>query len=222
MGFHTFAQQATGNCLVPGTSGQLSVEYYNDRLSDGKDGHLIIYNNSGVSIPKVHIKVTVRITWTEVVNLGNGITYPKSKSKVLELCNDEIYDIPREESIITRTRRGVIKGGPQKEGKNYSYSVEIRIPSADNISNSESQAISNDDELIYSDKKIYKMNIVADCKAFIVVDVYKTSSGNFYANMKSPESKKGMNIFKLNSASDNAYIEYGDCQYSFYLNQARW
>ncbi|MBQ4398217.1 MAG: hypothetical protein II829_01370 [Bacteroidales bacterium] len=114
------AQNAASSYPVP--SGSLNVEYFNDRSHDSsKQGRLKITNNSDLTITKAHIRVTVVISWYE------QSSYPIRSKKTLELCDDDFTNIPaaRRSIELTSSRRGVIEGGPEKEGKTYQYNIEI-------------------------------------------------------------------------------------------------
>ncbi len=122
-GFSANAQNAMGRCNVPYTSEDLSVAYYNDRLSGGQNGHLEISNNSELTISQAHILVKVLIRWEEKTK---GSTFPIMNKKTLILCDDDFYNIPPKKTIEkTSSKRGIIKGGPEKSGKTYQYIVEI-------------------------------------------------------------------------------------------------
>lgn len=96
----------------------------------------------------------------------------------------------------------------------------------ENVQNNTSSGktvVSNDnDQKIYSNKKIYKF-AYGDCGYSITVDIFVTPSGSFYANMKQPEEITGMRIQRMTDSRDyNAFIEYNDCYYAFYLNHEKW
>lgn len=108
-------QQATTQQRL--ADGNVVVKYYNDVLNGGKDGFLIIDNHSSYTIDHLHIRVTVKVTSYE-----NNI----KQEKTLVLCDDNITDIPASQTLtVSRTNRGVIKGGPEKDGKTYVYNIEI-------------------------------------------------------------------------------------------------
>lgn len=120
IGISASAQNASNSYSL--ISGSLDVEYYNDRSHDlSKNGRLIITNNSDLTITKVHIRVTVLISWFE-----QTYGYPVKNKKTLELCDDDFTNIPTRKPLeLTRSKRGVIAGGPEKEGKTYQYNIEI-------------------------------------------------------------------------------------------------
>lgn len=122
MGLSASSQNVSGSYTVP--SGSLNVDYYNDRCHDSnKNGRLVITNNSDLTISKAHIYVTVFITWYEQ---SKRSSYPIKNTKTLELCDDDFYDIPSHKMIeLTSSKRGVVKGGPEKDGKTYQYSIQI-------------------------------------------------------------------------------------------------
>lgn len=103
--------------------GSLEVQYFNDRANDlsNPGGRLIITNNSDVTVSKAHIRVTVLIRWQE-----QSQGFPVTSKKTLELCDDDFTNIPAHKTLeFTRSKRGIIEGGPEKAGKNYSYNIEI-------------------------------------------------------------------------------------------------
>lgn len=119
-GVSAIAQNATSSYSL--VSGSLNVEYYNDRSHDlSKNGRLIITNSSDLTISKAHIRVTVLISWFEQTN-----GYPMRNKKTLELCDDDFTNIPSRKTLeLTSSNRGIIAGGPEKQGKTYQYNIEI-------------------------------------------------------------------------------------------------
>lgn len=113
VGMYAKGQQATTQWF----NGRVTVKYYNDVLYGGQNGHLVIDNNSTYEIDHITIRVTVNVT-----SLNE---YGMEQVKTLVLCDDRITDIPTGQSTILKTNRGVIKGGPEKEGKTYEYNIEI-------------------------------------------------------------------------------------------------
>lgn len=113
VGMSVKGQQATSQWF----DGRVTVKYYNDVLNGGQNGHLVINNNSSYEIDHISIRVTVNVT--------SQNEYGIKQSKTLVLCDDRITDIPTGQSTIHKTSRGVIKGGPEKEGKTYEYNIEI-------------------------------------------------------------------------------------------------
>ena len=98
----------------------LSVEYYNERSTDQtKNGKLVITNKFNATA-KAHITVTVRITYTE-----NVAGIDMKKNKTLVLCDDEFSNIRPGTEIYLKSNRGIIKGGPEKEGKKYDYHIDV-------------------------------------------------------------------------------------------------
>lgn len=215
------AQQAEGSFEIP--TGSLSVSYYNDRSTGGQNGHLVITNNSETTITKAHIKVSVLIRWTELVN-----DFPIANKKTLILCDDDFTDIPKNQTIEKySSKRGVVKGGPEKEGKTYTYSVDITDVTYNGVSFptsgvQKSTPLNSGDELMYDQLKIGGVY----CDQSITVDVYyNPSTQRCYANMTYPERINNMTIWRLddNSGMYNAYISYNGCDtYFLTINLARW
>ena len=75
------------------------------------------------------------------------------------------------------------------------------------------------DELVEEDLRIHEYFCEED---YIIVDIYKTSSGSFYANMTYPETKNRMTIYKGTGSLGNAYIKYKNCSYVFTINESTW
>lgn len=121
--FGLSASAQSGSSSQSFIGGSLEVQYFNDRARDlnNPGGRLIITNNSDVAVSKVHIRVTVLIRWQE-----QSQGFPITSKKTLELCDDDFTNIPAHKTIeLTRSKRGIIEGGPEKAGKNYSYNIEI-------------------------------------------------------------------------------------------------
>lgn len=115
------AQHVTRSFLVPETPKQLELTYTNKVPLNGSDGSLYIKNHSDKDLKKVHIIVSVKIRWTEMID---G-TIPQNRTKTLILCDDN-FDISAYEAITyTASKRGKIKGGPHKDGKTYTYDIEV-------------------------------------------------------------------------------------------------
>lgn len=220
MGMTINAQNVHGEYLG------LSVDYYNH---GSKTGHLIVNNQTGATISKAHIKVTVLITWTEEVDIPNVGKMPQTNKKTLVLCDDDIYNISTGESKITSSRRGDIKGGPHKPNKNYKYNVEIVFESpfpgqssgGDSYSSSSSSSTS-DGELVMRGEILHTTGASAPAPSRITVDVYRTSDGKYYVNMTSPESIKKMPIFKMTGSVYNGYVKYMNSYYYILINDSRW
>lgn len=222
-GLSANAQQGSGS------QGALSVEYYNH---GSKTGHLIFDNQTGSTISKVHIRVTVLITWTEQIDVPYlGKTDQKNK-KTLVLCDDYFYNIPPNQSKVARSQRGEVKGGPEKTGKTYQYNVEVEyaVPFPGSANNSSSQSgsssSSNNGELIMSGEICHAMYKSMDDPApsRITVNVYKTRDGKYYANMTDPESINNMSIFKVTGTdfAYNGYIAYQNNKYLISINDSMW
>ena len=78
----------------------LSVDYYNH--GEGADkhgtGHLEFHNNTGQTISKAHVTVSVLITWTETNEKEYNI--PINHKKTLILCDDDFYNIAPGDSRV--------------------------------------------------------------------------------------------------------------------------
>lgn len=111
VGVSAKAQHATAQKNMAGKN--VTVEYYNNT----NNGHLVIYNNTDYEIGKLHVRVTVKVTSYNELNM--------KQEKILVLCEDDVTDIPTGKKIVYKTNRGAIKGGPEKEGKTYEYSIEL-------------------------------------------------------------------------------------------------
>lgn len=220
------AQDASNSYSLP--SGSLSVEYYNDRKGDlSKNGRLVFNNSSDASISKVHIRVTVDIRWKEQNQISN-VNIPVTNKKTLVLCDDDFDNIPGKTEITkTNSKRGVIKGGPEKPNKYYSYNIEITNVVSQGVSFptsgvQKSSPLNSGDELMYDQLKIGGLY----CDQIITVDVYYSpSTRRCYANMTSPERINNMTIYRLDDSNPNynAYISYNGCStYFLYVNPARW
>ncbi len=225
MGFCANAQQGRGS------SGLLSVDYYNH---GSQTGHLIFNNQTGISISKAHVKVSVLITRTEYVQVPYVGTVPQKVTKTLILCDDDFYDIPKGESKFTSSKRGVVKGGPEKPEKTYQYNVEVDyyvpFPDSPGNSNSSSSAFSSspssssNGELIMRGEVLHAMLKSSDDPApsRITVDVYRKSDGTYYANITSPETINNLSIFKMTGSVYNGYIRYRNNNYAILINDSRW
>lgn len=213
------AQQGHGSFV------SLNVDYYNH---GSKTGHLIFHNNSGSTISKAHVKVSVHITETDTVVIGS-YAVPTKKNKILILCDDDFYNIPKGESKQTSSSRGVVKGGPEKNGKTYRYEVEVDyqspFPGGGSGSNSSSNGnYSDDGERIMSGEVLHAMMKSLDDPApsRITVDVYRTKDGKYYARMTYPESIEKLEIFKLKGSTYNGYVRYANNNYGILINDGRW
>ena len=222
IGLSVNAQQGVGS------QGALSVEYYNH---GSKTGHLIFNNSTGSTISKVHIRVTVFITWYEQIDVPYLGKTSQKNTKTLVLCDDDFFNISSGQSKVTRSQRGEVKGGPEKDGKTYQYSVEVEyatpFPGSGSSSSSQSSpsySSSNDGELIMSGEVCHAMYKSSDDPApsRITVNVYRTRDGNFYANMTSPETISRLSIFKLTGSVYNGYISYQNNKYGILINDSRW
>lgn len=211
-----------------GSQGNLSVDYYNH---GSKTGHLIFNNGSGTTISKAHVRVTVLITWYEQIDVPYLGKTSQKNTKTLVLCDDDFFDISSGQSKVDRSRRGDVKGGPEKEGKTYQYSVEVEYatPFPESSSNSSSQASSlysssSGGELIMSGEVCHAMYKSGNDPApsRITVDVYRTHDGRYYANLTSPEQVNGLSIFKLSGAVYNGYVKYQNNNYGILINDSRW
>lgn len=219
-GWSANAQQGRGDFL------DLSVVYYNH---GSKTGHLIFYNNSGGTISKAHVLVSVFITEYEYVNVPYLGNVKRAKTKTLILCDDDFYNIPKGESKETSSGRGIVKGGPEKEGKKYEYTVEVSyevpFPGSESSSgSSQSSSTTANGQLVMSGEVLHAMYKSMDDPApsRITVDVYRTSSGKYYANKTSPSSVANMEIFKLSGSVYNGYVRYMNNSYGILINDNRW
>lgn len=221
MGLSVSAQQGSGSY------GSLSVYYYNH---GSKTGHLIFNNQTGATISKAHIKVTVLITWYDSIDIPYMGKQAQKNTKTLVLCDDDFSNISKGESKVTSGRRGVVKGGPEKPGKTYRYNVEVecQVPFPGNSSSSTTQAnnssTSFDGELIMRGEVLHAMYKSSDdlAPSRVTVDVYRTNDGKYYANMTSPETINKMSIFKLTGSVYNGYIKYQNNSYGILINDSRW
>ncbi len=222
MGLPVSAQQGRGS------QGDLIVDYYNH---GSKTGHLIFNNGSGKTISKAHVRVTVLITWYEPIDVPFLGKTNQKNTKTLVLCDDDFYDISSGESKATRSQRGEVKGGPEKEGKTYQYNVEVKyatpFPKNGSINSSQSSSSntsSSDGELIMRGEICHAMYKSGNDPApsRITVDVYRTHDGKYYANLTSPESVDGLSIFKLSGSVYNGYVRYQNNSYGIMINDSRW
>lgn len=128
LGLSAAAQYETGcarSFSVPGAPQTLDLTYINHVPLNGHDGTLRVVNNSDVNLRNVHIKVSVLITWEEMVDVPYVGRVPQKTTKTLILC-DDYFDISAHESeTYSSSRRGVIKGGPHKANKKYDYNIEV-------------------------------------------------------------------------------------------------
>lgn len=220
-GFIAYAQQGVGSL------GGLTVEYYNH---GHETGHLIFNNQTGTTISKVHVKVSVLITKNEYVDVPYVGRVPQKTTKTLVLCDDDFYNIAKGQSKETRSQRGIVKGGPEREGKTYQYNVEVdyQVPFPDGSSNNSSQSSytssSANGELIMQGEVLHAMykSIDDPAPSRITVDVYRTSDGNYYANMTSPTATNHLSIFKLTGSVYNGYVKYMNNSYGILINDSRW
>lgn len=210
-----------------GSKGSLTVEYYNH---GHETGHLIFNNQTGTTISKVHVKVTVLITKNEYVDVPYVGKVPQKTTKTLVLCDDDFYNVAKGQTKETRSQRGIVKGGPEKQGKTYQYSVELdyQVPFPDGSGSNSSQtsytSSSTNGELIMQGEVLHAMykSIDDPAPSRITVDVYRTNDGRYYANMISPESIKQMSIFKLTGSVYNGYVKYLNNSYGILINDSRW
>lgn len=210
-----------------GSMGSLTVDYYNH---GSKTGHLIFNNQTGTTLSKAHVKVTVLISWNEYVDVPYVGKVPQKTTKTLVLCDDDFYNISRGESKVTSGGRGPVKGGPEKQGKTYQYHVEVecQVPFPGSSGSSPSQtnytSSSSNGELIIRGEVLHAMYKSSDDPApsRITVDVYRTSDGRYYANMTSPETINKMSIFKLTGSVYNGYVKYQNNSYGILINDSRW
>lgn len=207
-----------------GSFAGLTVEYYNH---GHESGHLIFNNQTGATISKVHVKVSVLITKNEYVDVPYVGRVPQKTTKTLVLCDDDFYNIAKGQSKETRSQRGIVKGGPEKDGKTYQYTVEvepeIQFPGTSS-SPSNTCPVSSNDNLIMRGEVLHAMYKSLDDPApsRITVDVYMTSDGKYYVNITSPETVSNMSIFKLNGSVYNGYVNYMNNKYGILINDSRW
>ena len=112
--------QVKRSFLVPDTPQQLELTYTNHVPLNGKNGSLYIKNQSDKDLKNVHIIVSVKISWTDTVG-----SYPQKRTKKLILCDDQFDIAAYETNTLKESNRGIIKGGPEKKGKTYSYDIEV-------------------------------------------------------------------------------------------------
>lgn len=121
LGISATAQEVTRSFLVPETAQKLELTYTNHVPHNGKDGSLYIKNQSDKDLKNVHIVVSVRISWTEMID---G-TIPQRRTKKLILCDDKFDIAGNQTTTYTASNRGKIKGGPHNDGKTYDYDIEV-------------------------------------------------------------------------------------------------
>lgn len=120
--------KGTTRCKLPGTYDYVTVDYFNEGYGEG---YLVFANQSNMTIARMHVKVEVRDTWNEEVTKYNQLTHEEvtttvTKHRIAVLCDDTFYDIPccRSEKR-TSSSRGPVKGGNEKNGHTYDYTVTI-------------------------------------------------------------------------------------------------
>ena len=103
------AQDASGNCTLPGTYDYVNVDYY-------RDGHLAVSNQSGMVITQLHIKVIAVETWD-----ANG----KQQERTKTLCDRNFYDIPPYQTTLITD--GVQTFKEQGYVMDYNYNLEVSV-----------------------------------------------------------------------------------------------
>jgi len=103
------AQDARGNCTLPGTYDYVNVDYY-------RDGHLAVSNQSGMVITQLHIKVIAVETWD-----ANG----KQQERTKTLCDRNFYDIPPYQTTLITD--GVQTFKEQGYVMDYNYNLEVSV-----------------------------------------------------------------------------------------------
>ena len=76
----------------------------------------------------MHVKVEVTEEWTAEIPRPETDLPPRKEPRkhTRVLCDDTFYDIPYNRSEIRKnSSRGPVKGGNEKEGHSYKYTVTV-------------------------------------------------------------------------------------------------
>lgn len=117
-GLYANAQDASGNCKLPGSYEYVNVDYY-------KDGHLAVSNQSGMKLTQLHITVICTVTYNAPSRPGD---YGGKRTMTETICDKNFYDIPANQT--TKLTDGVKSENDIRveNAVKYEYTVNVNNP----------------------------------------------------------------------------------------------